>query len=104
VGRVIVDREIPKAIIRIALLRAWKPMGSFSIHQLGDNMFLFDFEHEWDESRILEIHPWLFYRHLVSLKEFDGYTLLEDKTKTSTSSMCSSRPATKSATGLYFSC
>jgi hypothetical protein len=37
-------------------------------------MFLIDFEHSWDKSRLLEGRPWEFEGNLFSMEEFDGLT------------------------------
>lgn len=41
---------------------------------LGANLFLIDFENEWDKIRIMEGHPWTFDENLLSLVGFDGIT------------------------------
>jgi hypothetical protein len=74
IGKLIADRFVAKEVLRAPLLRAWKPTGSVSFRDLGDNIFLADFEHEWDKSRILEGRSWLFDGNLVSLSEYDGLT------------------------------
>lgn len=47
-------RIVSKDVVKIPLLKAWKPMGSVSFRALGENLFLIEFEHEWDKSRVLE--------------------------------------------------
>jgi hypothetical protein len=74
VGKLLANRIVTKEIIRIPLLRAWKLMGSLSFHLLGENIFLFEFEYEWDKSRVMKGQPWLFDGHLVSLMDFYGYS------------------------------
>jgi hypothetical protein len=74
VGRLLADRIVGKDIIKVPLLHAWQPTGRVSFKTLGPNLFLIDFEHEWDKSRIMEGRPWTFDGHLVSLLDFDGIT------------------------------
>jgi len=74
VGKLVADRIIPKEFYKAPLLRAWKPAGSASFKVIGENMFIVEFENEWDKSRIMEGRPWLFDGNLVSLAEFDGLT------------------------------
>ena len=74
VGKLIADRFIGKEIIKRYLLKGWRPLGSFSLKVLGENMFLIDFEHSWDKSRVLEGRPWAFEGNLFFVKEFDGLT------------------------------
>jgi hypothetical protein len=74
VGKLLVDRIVPKEIFKAPLIRAWKPTGSVSFRVLGDNMFVADFEHDWDKARILEGRLWLFDGNLVSLADYNGIT------------------------------
>lgn len=54
VGKLIVDRVIGKETIHSKLIKGWKPTGSLSFKVLGPNLFLTEFEHFWDKSRVLE--------------------------------------------------
>jgi hypothetical protein len=58
------------------MLRAWKILGTVSFKVLGDNLFLLDFEHEWDKTQVMGERPWLFDANLVTIAEFDGFTPL----------------------------
>jgi len=70
----VADRIVPKEYYKAPLLRVWKPMGSVVFNVIGENLFIAEFEYEWDKTRIMEGRPWLFDGNLVSLKEFDGFT------------------------------
>jgi hypothetical protein len=74
VGKMVADRIVPKEYYKAPLLRVWKPMGSVVFNVIGENLFIAEFEYEWDKTRIMEGRPWLFDGNLVSLKEFDGFT------------------------------
>jgi hypothetical protein len=74
IGKLLADRVIPKDFIKIYMLRAWKPLGSVVFQVLGENLFLMDFECEWDKAHVMEGQPWLFDGNLVSLADFDGFT------------------------------
>jgi hypothetical protein len=74
VGKLKSERIVPKEFYKSPLVRAWRPTGSLSFNVIGRNMFVVEFEHEWDKTRIMEGRPWLFDGHLVSLAEFDGLT------------------------------
>jgi hypothetical protein len=41
---------------------------------IGENMFIVEFELEWDKMRIMDGRSWLFDGNLVSLEDFDGLT------------------------------
>ncbi|XP_059457696.1 uncharacterized protein LOC132187382 [Corylus avellana] len=74
VGKLIADRIIGKDTIRSKLVQLWRPSGSTSFKVIGENLFLVDFEHSWDKTRVLEGRPWVFEGSLFSLEEFDGIT------------------------------
>jgi hypothetical protein len=71
IGKVLVDRFVPKDSIRGPLMRAWNPSGGVSFKVIGGNMFVADFELE-DKGRVMEGRPLLLDGSLVSLMEFDG--------------------------------
>jgi hypothetical protein len=56
------------------MLRAWKILGSVSFKVLGENLFLIEFEQEWEKLHVMEGRPWLFDGNLVAIAEFDGFT------------------------------
>jgi hypothetical protein len=75
IGKLLANRYVSKEIVRSATIRFWKPTGYVSFKVLGTNIFLVEFEHEWDKERIMEGRPWLFEGHVFSLAKFDGVTL-----------------------------
>ena len=72
VGKLLSERFVGKDVIKRTLIRGWHPTGSLSFKVLGDTVFIVEFEHEWDKSRVLEGRPWIFDRDLFSVEEFDG--------------------------------
>jgi hypothetical protein len=74
VGKLIADRIIPKEYYKDPLTRIWRPMGELMFNVIGENLFIAEFEHGEDKSRILEGRPWIFDGYLVSLADFDGLT------------------------------
>jgi hypothetical protein len=52
VGKLISDRVIGKDAIKSTLIRGWRPAGTIGFKVLGDNIFLLEFEHSWDKSRV----------------------------------------------------
>lgn len=73
-GKLIADRIVGKESIKKTLIKGWRPLGFISFNVLGDNLFLIEFEHEWDKSRVLEGRPWVFEGSLFSIEDFDGLT------------------------------
>ena len=76
VGKLLVDRTVGKDIVKTPLIHAWQPTSRVSFKTLGPNLYLIDFDHEWDKARIMEGRSWTFDGHLVSLLDFDGITPL----------------------------
>jgi hypothetical protein len=74
VGKLISERVIGKDAIRTAMKRGWRPRGTVSFKVLGENLFLVEFEDEWDKIRVLEGRPWSFEWRLFSVVEYDGAT------------------------------
>lgn len=60
VGKLLADRTIGKDSIKSTLIRGWKPSGTTVFKNLGNNLFLMEFEHAWDKARVLEGRPWVF--------------------------------------------
>jgi hypothetical protein len=57
VGRLLADRMVGKEIIRPPLIRARQPTWRVSFKKLGTNLFIIDFENDWDKTWIMEGHP-----------------------------------------------
>jgi hypothetical protein len=74
VGKLLEERTVGKEILKTPMIRAWQPTGWVSFKTLGPNLFLIEFQHEWDKVRIMEGCPWKFDRDLFSMAEFDGRT------------------------------
>ncbi|XP_059458425.1 uncharacterized protein LOC132188022 [Corylus avellana] len=74
VGKLIADKIIGKDYIHSTLIKGWKPTGSLHFKVLGENLFLLDFQHSWNRSRVLEGQPWIFEGQLFLVEELDGLT------------------------------
>ncbi|XP_062175986.1 uncharacterized protein LOC133881040 [Alnus glutinosa] len=48
VGKLLADRVVPKDLFRVHMKRAWKILGSVSFKVLGENLFVIEFEHDWE--------------------------------------------------------
>ena len=49
-------------------------MSRVTFKLMGENLFLIEFEHSWEKSRVLEGRPWVFERNIFSVANFDGIT------------------------------
>lgn len=72
VGKLLSDRYVGKDIIKRKLIKGWRPSGHLAFKVLGENLFLLEFENEWDKIRVLEGRPWIFEGILFSVEDFDG--------------------------------
>jgi hypothetical protein len=72
VGKLISDCFVNKEVVKSFLIRGLKPKGRVIFKVVGDNVFLMEFEHEWEKARALEWRPWVFDGNLFSVVEFDG--------------------------------
>jgi hypothetical protein len=72
VGKLLADHLVGKDVIKRTLMKGWHPWGHLSFKVLGENLFLLEFENEWDKSEVLEGRPWIFEGNLFSIKDFDG--------------------------------
>lgn len=50
----------------------WRTKRNFEVSMAGDNILLIAFELEVDVEKVLQGEPWVFDRHLVVLKRYDG--------------------------------
>jgi hypothetical protein len=64
-----------KDVIRREMIRGWQPTGHLSFKVLGEHLFLLEFEHEWDKTRVLEGRPWIFHGNPLFVEDFDGLSL-----------------------------
>lgn len=76
-GKLVSDRFISKEVVKSFLIRGLKPEGKVSFKVVGDNVFLLEFEHEWEKARVLEWRPWVFNGNLFSVVDFDGALQIE---------------------------
>jgi hypothetical protein len=54
------------------LVRGLKPEGKITFKVVGENVFLMEFEHEWEKAQVLEWRPWVFDGNLFSIVDFVG--------------------------------
>jgi hypothetical protein len=60
VGKLLVDRFFEKDTLKSMLIRGWQPSSTTVVKNLGNNLFLIEFQHSWDKSRVLEGRHWTF--------------------------------------------
>ncbi|XP_059462008.1 uncharacterized protein LOC132191003 [Corylus avellana] len=78
IAKLLSERYVGKEIIRRQLIKGWRPTGHLSFKVIGENLFLVEFEKEWDKVRVLEGRPWIFEGILFSVEDFDGLSSPSD--------------------------
>ncbi|KAI8027555.1 hypothetical protein LOK49_LG02G02514 [Camellia lanceoleosa] len=72
IGKLLSQRPNNIDVMKTNLISVWKPSKGVMFKSLGDNLFLFQFNHITDKKRVLINGPWNFDKHLVLLCDFDG--------------------------------
>ncbi|KAI8032250.1 Uncharacterized protein LOK49_LG01G03918 [Camellia lanceoleosa] len=72
VGRLLTHRPFNTEALRTMLVSMWKPSQGMQFKVLGDNLFLFQFNHFVDKKRVFFRGPWRFDKQLLLLEEFEG--------------------------------
>ena len=82
VGQLLTKRPFNTEAMRSTLLSLWKPTKGMQFYVIGDNTFLFQFNHVVDKRRVLLHAPWSFDKSLVLLQDFDPLLQLSGLTFT----------------------
>jgi hypothetical protein len=72
VGKLIFDRVIGKETVRSKVTKGWRTEGYTDFKELGDNLFLINFEYESDKWQVLKGQPWVFEGLLFLVEDFNG--------------------------------
>ncbi|XWS30332.1 hypothetical protein CRYUN_Cryun24cG0108200 [Craigia yunnanensis] len=74
IGKVLTKRIINQEAIRTVFYKIWKLASWLTINEVGDKVFIFKFDDEYEKDKVLVKQPWLFNKSLLVLKEFDDYS------------------------------
>lgn len=72
IGRIWTEKTVNKEAFKTVLSRVWRTVRAVIFQELSDNVWLFEFEDEFDMRRVLDGRPWSFDRQIIVLTEFDG--------------------------------
>ncbi|OMO49946.1 hypothetical protein CCACVL1_30745 [Corchorus capsularis] len=78
IGKILTKKVLKVDILRSVFFRVWKLSGGLRVQEVGDKMFLFQFDRMGERDRVLLQQPWSFNKALMVLQEFDGSVLPED--------------------------
>ncbi|XP_073121703.1 uncharacterized protein At4g02000-like [Henckelia pumila] len=71
VGRFLTDRQINFTAMQNTLASIWRHVKGVCIKMIGPNLYLFQFFHELDVSRVINDGPWTFDQHLLIFKSLE---------------------------------
>ncbi|XP_041000608.1 uncharacterized protein LOC121246495 [Juglans microcarpa x Juglans regia] len=71
IGGVMTDKGINHQAFRITMSQVWRLEDWVKFKEMGDHMFLIEFQSLPDKERVLAGRPWSFDRKLLSLQEVD---------------------------------
>lgn len=78
VGLLIADKVVNKEAFRTTMLDLWKLKSWVHFRVVGVNLFLFEFQNDYDLMRVQRGRPWSFDRNLLCLNSFDGFLSPKD--------------------------
>ncbi|OMO73432.1 hypothetical protein COLO4_27112 [Corchorus olitorius] len=55
------------------MIQAWKPELGLSVKEVGEKLYLFEFDDKIERDRVLVTQPWSFQRSLLLLSDYNGY-------------------------------
>ncbi|KAH9680788.1 CCHC-type domain-containing protein [Citrus sinensis] len=71
VGRFLTDKVINFAAMKNTMASLWRPGKGVCIKEVSPTLFLFQFFHEIDVKRVLEVGPWTFDQHILLVKRLE---------------------------------
>ncbi|KAK4433454.1 hypothetical protein Salat_1107700 [Sesamum alatum] len=72
VGRLLSNKGFHFDSLRSTILQSFNPLKGADVKLIGDNRWLFRFNHHLDQRRVLENYPWAFDKHLLILHSVDA--------------------------------
>ena len=77
-GKIFTKHNINLEAMKAILYDIWKISHGLEVKEVGDKMYVFQFEDRSEKDKVLVRQPWLFNKVLIVLAEFDGFSSLED--------------------------
>ncbi|KAI8016633.1 Uncharacterized protein LOK49_LG05G03299 [Camellia lanceoleosa] len=72
IGKLLSVRPVNLAVMRATLVQVWRLFRGVKFSVVGENLFLLQFDHLVDKTKVLTNGPWSFDKHLLLLDNFDG--------------------------------
>lgn len=65
------DKDANNEAFILTMAKVWNPEGWVKFHDIGDNRFLVEFQHQSGKEKVMHGHLWSFDSHRISLQNFD---------------------------------
>ena len=72
-GKLLSYKFFNKGALKSTMLRLWGGARGTTAHDIGKNLFVFQFQNDYERCRVMKCAPWLFDNCLLLLKVFDGF-------------------------------
>ena len=77
-GKIFTKRNINLEVMKVVLYNIWKLSHGFEIKEVGDKVYVFQFEDGSEKDKVLVRQPWSFNKALIVLADFDGFSFPTD--------------------------
>ncbi|XVF88864.1 hypothetical protein PTKIN_Ptkin19aG0084800 [Pterospermum kingtungense] len=78
VGKLILRKPYSIEAMRWAFIKAWQVSQNLEVQEIGDRIFLFRFQSQFERAKVFLRQPWFFNKALLVMADFNGLEQLED--------------------------
>ncbi|OMO68993.1 hypothetical protein CCACVL1_19721 [Corchorus capsularis] len=73
IGKLLSKKRPNLEAMKTVLSKAWRVESGFQVKEVGNRLFVFQFEDELEKDRAMVNQPWSFNKALLTLNDYDGY-------------------------------
>ncbi|OMO68772.1 hypothetical protein COLO4_29419 [Corchorus olitorius] len=77
-GKLLLRKPVSTEGLRAVFQQVWRVEGELVVREVGERLFVFQFETGLDRDRVFVSQPWLFHKALLVLREYDGIQTPEE--------------------------
>ncbi|OMP03234.1 hypothetical protein COLO4_10561 [Corchorus olitorius] len=78
IGKLLSRRAVNIDVMRNVLHMVWKLSGGLQVREIGEKLYIFQFESEVEKERVYQQGPWNFNKALLVLKNYDAFISVEE--------------------------